>query len=302
MTTQDKPITGLTELAVPPDPSDYFEVVDTSDTTMGSGGTNKKIKYSNVAREILVANRDYYVRTDGSDSNNGLTNTAGGAFLTIQKAVNVVCALNNNGYAVTIHVGAGTYTGSTTLRSYVGSGHPTITGDTTTPSNVLISTTSSECFTTDRFCGWWNISGFKLQTTTGGQCILAYPGSFVVVGGKMEFGACAGNHMWAYGGLIQCAATYTISGGALVHINSTNGGYVYGSGSTVTLSGTPGFVIFASCDLAGRIENSGSSWTGAATGTRYSATLNSVIQTGGGGATYFPGNVGGTTATGGQYA
>lgn len=48
----------------------------------------------------------YYVRTDGSNSNTGLANTAGGAWLTIQKAASILVA----GDIVT--VGNGTYTGN----------------------------------------------------------------------------------------------------------------------------------------------------------------------------------------------
>jgi hypothetical protein len=42
-------------------------------------------------------------------------------------------------------------------------------------------------------------------------------------------------------------------------------------------------------------------YSGAATGSRYGAALNGVIQTNGGGATYFPGNSAGSTSVGGQY-
>src|SRR5262249_46571914 len=40
-------------------------------------------------RQQVPGGLTIYVRPDGSDSNTGLANTAGGAFLTIQKAVDV---------------------------------------------------------------------------------------------------------------------------------------------------------------------------------------------------------------------
>jgi hypothetical protein len=41
---------------------------------------------------------------------------------------------------------------------------------------------------------------------------------------------------------------------------------------------------------------------GTVTGTRYNCDLNGIMDTGGGGANYVPGNAAGATATGGQYA
>ena len=80
-------------------------------------------------------------------------------------------------------------------------------------------------------------------------------------------------------------------------------GRIFGQGGvTVTITGTPGFSgAFAEADDLGFVNYNGPIFSGAATGKRYGATLNGVIDTNGAGATYFPGNVGGTTATGGQY-
>lgn len=82
-------------------------------------------------RESLTANRTYYVRTDGNDSNTGLTNTSGGAFLTIQKALNVVLGkLDLSGFNVTAQVAAGAYTSAIGFASpQVGAGNITILGE-----------------------------------------------------------------------------------------------------------------------------------------------------------------------------
>src|SRR5688572_14985126 len=72
-------------------------------------------------RELITANRTYYVRTDGSNSNDGLTNTSGGAFLTIAKAIEVIATLDLSVFNVTIQLGnAGTYAGATTSAPWVG--------------------------------------------------------------------------------------------------------------------------------------------------------------------------------------
>lgn len=88
-------------------------------------------------RPLMRAARNYFVRTDGSDSNTGLVNTAGGAFLTIQKAVNVALTLDLNSFALTINVATGTYGNVTVPSPFVG-GLVTILGNTTTPSNVVM--------------------------------------------------------------------------------------------------------------------------------------------------------------------
>src|SRR5262249_34509389 len=58
-------------------------------------------------RPRLTGNTTYYVRTDGNDGNDGLTNTAGGAFLTVQAAFNKLMAVDCNGYPVTIQAADG---------------------------------------------------------------------------------------------------------------------------------------------------------------------------------------------------
>lgn len=72
-------------------------------------------------RERLSAARSYYVRSDGSDSNTGLANTSGGAFLTPQAAITAIKRLDLNGYAVTVYcLTGGTYPGFVVDGPFVG--------------------------------------------------------------------------------------------------------------------------------------------------------------------------------------
>lgn len=273
-----------------------------SATTSGDNVT-VTITGSAGGRELLSAARTYYVRTDGSDSNNGLSNSSGGAFLTIQKAINVASAVDNGGYDVTIRVVAGTYTSALTAKTIIGAGRIIIRGDTADLTSTIISTTSTACFSNAvGFYGTYHFEYLKLQTTTSGDCLYLV-GSGAVTYQNIAFGACAGTHIIIGVGCIsQATGNYTINGNAVGHIGAYDAGQIRVQSVTVTLTGTPAFSgQFAAAGRCGTMLANSVTFSGSATGKRYDVSLNAVMFTSGGGANYFPGNSAGTTATGGQY-
>lgn len=254
-------------------------------------------------REALAANRTYYVRTDGSDSNTGLVDSAGGAFLTIQKAVNVVAALDLSIYNVTIQVANGTYSAGISLAgAWVGVGAVTVLGDTTTPANVVISTTA-DCVSVTGFGSRLNVSGLKFVSSAG-SALRATFGAFIDVTGKCDFGACSVGHMYVEFATIKASANYNITGGVFAHWLASPGGAIYVNSITITLSGTPAFSPFAFASRGAIMFVPGITFSGSATGSRYSVAEGSIISVNGAGANYLPGNSsgsGGTTSGGGFY-
>ena len=256
-------------------------------------------------RERLTAARTYYVRTDGSDSNNGLANTSGGAFLTIQKAIDIVAGtLDTAGYEVTIQVADGTYTTPIIAKVVVGGGAVVINGNSGTPTNVIINTTSATCFTHTSGQVSYSLRYMKLTTTTSGNCIYCGANSRVYFSG-IDFGAAPGStHIYAeQQGVVQAQATYTISGSAAYHYTAGSQAEIRVTGAawTVTISGSPTFTAFAYCGALGFLHHNSVTFSGTVTGKRYDVVENGLVKTYGGGASYFPGTVAGTTATGGQY-
>lgn len=255
------------------------------------------------AREILTANRTYYVRADGNDSNTGLVDSSSGAFLTIQKAVNTVYGLDVRTFDTTIQVISGTYTGAVSLNgTLLGSGALTIQGNSASTSQVVISTTSANAISLSGKSSL-RLKYVKLQTTTSGNCIVV-DGQSSLDCTNVNFGATAGIHYVSQNqSSITVSGNYTISGGGIRHFSTSNGAGITTNGQTITVSGTPAFSsAFAFASFTGGLSGSGITFSGGATGKRYNATLNGVIWTNGGGANYFPGDVAGSTATGGQYS
>ncbi len=265
-------------------------------------------------RELLTANRTYYVSSSGSDSNNGLS--AASAFLTLQKPIDVLAAsIDMTGFTVTIDIANGTYTAGVAGKVMVGQATTSsilFTGDTTTPSNVLISTTSQSCFTASGAGVKFTVEGVEMRTATSGACLdCSIAGNIEYQ--NVRFGTCAGPHVTSFGGgsavTVNASTSYVIAGNATIHFDAETDGVISSFATVpVTLTGTPAFSqAFANSD-AGQIVLAGYgpfTFTGGATGIRYNVATGGIIQTYGAGATYFPGDVagaGGTTAGSGFYA
>lgn len=301
-------------------PGAYFSVMEgtaKADTlwrcTSNKGGTlgSTALVISEPYREKLTANRTYYVRTDASDSNDGLVDSAGGAFLTIQKAIDVAAALDASIYDVTIQVRSGTFTTSTGLvaKHGVGTGSITIIGDETTPSNVVLATngamtTSTGCMLARAMATTYKLKGVTLSSTATGTVfgILSSAGSYIEFQ-NVVFGSGMIQHLRAEdGGSIKATGNYSITSGGNSHYELIGPSTIRVQNVTVTLTGTPAFATaFATSNRLGFLIASGITFSGSATGTRYSASENGIITTLGAGANYFPGNAAGSTATGGQY-
>lgn len=252
--------------------------------------------------EKLSAPRTYYVRADGSDGNDGLTDNGGGAFLTIQKAIDTISAtLDIAGFSVTVRLGNGTYTAPNALknvRGFAAAGSLVIQGNSGTPGNVHVNVTGSG-FSANGLNVTWDIKDLKITAT--GSCITCN-GSRVRYG-NIEFGAASSHLVCSGAGNLKAISNYNIVADAgFAHATVSYGSTIDFSFTTITLTGSRAFFRFVNAQTLGIIEATSTVFsTTVATGTRYNVVNNSVIQTNGGGANFFPGNAAGASGSGGQY-
>ena len=107
--------------------------------------------------------------------------------LTIQKAIDVVAALDLSIYDVAIRVADGTYTAAATVKApWVGSGAVTLTGNTTTPANCIITVAAG--WLTVKNGAVLNVGGFDVSCSAGNP-ITATDFGTINITGKMRYGA-----------------------------------------------------------------------------------------------------------------
>lgn len=254
-------------------------------------------------REKLTANRVYYVRPDGNDSQTGLLDTAGGAFLTPQKAIDVIATtLDISGYQAKIKLADGTYPPFTlkNVSGFAALDNLVIEGNTTTPSNVVISATGSVCITAQSLSSVWTLKDFRL---TGNVHGIVANNSTVVID-NIDF------HTITYFQLFLQSAKaisrgYSISGNAGFSNISLENSYFESAGTTVKILANITLGTFIYCNYVSFSNSYGMSFdygAFAVTATvRYSVAGNGVLFTNGGGPTFFPGDTDGVELTGGKY-
>jgi hypothetical protein len=269
--------------------------------TLISGGT---------IREVLTADRTYYVRTDGSDSNDGLTDSSGGAFLTIAKALSTVGALDLATYTATIQIGAGTFAENITIPNLVGGAATQLIIKGAGAGSTTIGAGSGNAFVHEA-AATVAIGAFSIATGQAIGILAGFQNSVIIINqGEIAFPAVSSRFIdAAQGGTISVAENLRFSGNAPRAMYARLGGYIalgkLGGltiyvDTTITCS-----VAFADCTRLSRITRNTAvtfdTTGGGVTGVRYQVDMNSIIDTAGSGATFFPGSSSGTTATGGQY-
>lgn len=122
-----------------------------------------------------TANVVLYVNGSSGSNSNACLSSGAAACATIQHALNIAAQHDyRRTYTATINVADGTYAvnGSgpaailPSLFNYPPNAYPTLTGDTATPANAVISNTSGDALATDWHV-FWTVKGFRLKSTSG---------------------------------------------------------------------------------------------------------------------------------------
>lgn len=260
-----------------------------------------------LARTRLNGNTSFYVSTTGSDST-GTGLSSGSPWLTMQHAYNTI--QNNydlNGYQATIQLADGTYSqafnpsgsvvGQTSVSGLV------LNGNSITPTNVVINASSGAACVEADFDATLVVQNLQVQGVNG----LSSLHGAKIFASAVTFGLITGIGLNALeDGNIEIAGNCKISGSMAVFASATTGGQILLStpttSVTITLTGTPAFSgAFAETSDFGLISAPHNTFTGSATGVRYTVGAGGGINTGGGGASYFPGSSAGSVMSPGYY-
>ena len=253
-------------------------------------------RWSTISQSIA-----FYVRSNGDDYNSGLENTAAGAFLTLQKAIDVATQYveTNAAGTVNIYINGGTPYAGATAHCTSGNGQINING----PAQLLAS--DGDALTVRGNGARWGLVDIEFRTTTSGHGLRVTNGAYAAVS-SCDFSDCVSGHVLAdNNGVADMSDARFLLGTPGDSLRAEAGGVItYVGDIYVGTSVTIGGAFVSSRRGLGLVDISGVTTVtnpGGMTGKRYSMVGNSVCYSNGKATTFLPGTIAGTTATGGQY-
>lgn len=251
-------------------------------------------------REVLVAIKTLYVRTDGDDGNDGSVNDSAHAFRTLAAAVNFVHRnyfFERSIYPI-IQLGAGTFSGIDINAPY-GATRSSILLSGAGKEQTFIKSTDSYCLNVHN--GEVSINNLCIQHVTNNT---STAGVIVSSGSMLRVENCGflskGDNAATVKMIDLRGEIYTLWGGDNSIINERAGAAIFcdlqlggrlNGGGAWDVNGN--FSPFIHADLMSCVNFSGT-FRGNATGKRYVCSRNSLINTNGKGPDYLPGDEGGT--------
>ena len=272
---------------------------------------------------MMTAPRDLYVDSTlgddtGLDGSQPTVDAAHGhgPFKTLQHATTVMATYNLGGWVFRIHLANGNYNAPDHMLPVPnGSGSVQLLGNPIDPTQVVINPSlinnSDNGQSLGFFGGSWLCDGLYLKTWfyCDSTCqVEVWNMAFgkVQVGSPQVLCQLAATFIMAGGGTVRIMGDGTTTGTAFISGASNAMPHVGPPGSLLRVTGnavyTSGFMVADSGAACGYPFTSISiDAGGSVTGPRYAVSANAIINTGGRGATYFPGTIAGTVSTGGQY-
>lgn len=248
-------------------------------------------------RLLLKASQTYFIRTDGSDANDGLEDTPSHAFATLQGAWDRVAnSVDLGGQRVVFQLGSGVFTnGVRDAGSPLVGGKALIIGSGS--DRTEIASAGQDCIEISQ--SEVTISAFRMSNTNGSG-IHTYRSGVVTLGPDIDFAECSeAHHFCDNQGQIVATDGYSISGGAPIHFLAHTQGFIAAGGRTITLIGEPHFsTAFAYATRGGNLEAAQMTFEGTATGRRFYVDAGGVLWTNQKDRDYFPGSEPGTQLNG----
>ncbi|MEJ5021858.1 hypothetical protein WH297_19275 [Ochrobactrum vermis] len=299
---------GSSDTIVSGDGRTWYKFEDIMPSRLKTGqevAFQKKLKL----RERLWSDRNYYVRPDGNDTNDGSSNASNRAFKTINRARQEVYGnIDLNGFTAYVNIYDGTYT-----ETVYCVGQPVGQGANPTP--VVFRGIGAALTDVNVAGGFQSLSGARVHLTwmkldplnANNYCMFARGVGSFISGDNLQFGQCGTpgasvtDHMMATDGAgLEITGPYSITGGALNHYHCTEGAFMRIAGQVVSLFNTPNF----NGQFAGVASSSlfviGVAYSGPATGRTYLVHYNGVIRANLDTRNVFPGNIHGVERSGGR--